>query len=296
MREFVLPRDAVLVLPRLLQRLAADVALAFSAVHPDFVILRASASHECVTLSVREDCAGHAHGAGRVVHVDDGAGIIRLDLHSGVDLARGGSTDEQRDGESLALHLTGDERHFLQRRSDESGEADDIGLLTTRGLENLRARNHHAEVYDVIVVTLEDDADDVLADVVYVALHGGHDDLTLGSRGLAVGVLLLLRLDVGNEVGDGAFHHARRFHDLWQEHLAAAEEIADDVHAVHQGPFNDGDGMRAELSRFLGVVHDEIGDPVDERVLEPLVHRTVAPGKVRGRSGGLALHAIGHFE
>ena len=37
--------------------------------------------------------------------------------------------------------------------------------------------DHHAEVDDLVVVAAEDDADDVLADVVDVALDGGHQDL-----------------------------------------------------------------------------------------------------------------------
>ena len=38
-------------------------------------------------------------------------------------------------------------------------------------------RHHHAEVDDLEVVALEHDADDVLADVVHVALDGGQQDL-----------------------------------------------------------------------------------------------------------------------
>ena len=42
----------------------------------------------------------------------------------------------------------------------------------------------------------------------------------------------------GCEVGDRALHHARRLHDLRQEHPAGAEEVADDAHAVHQRPLD----------------------------------------------------------
>jgi hypothetical protein len=48
-----------------------------------------------------------------------------------------------------------------------------------------------------------------------------------------------LLLDEGDEVGDGLLHHPRRLHDLREEHLAGAEEVADDVHAVHQRAFDD---------------------------------------------------------
>ena len=43
-------------------------------------------------------------------------------------------------------------------------------------------------------------------------------------------------------MGDRLLHHARALHDLRQEHLAGAEQVADDVHAVHQRAFDDLDG------------------------------------------------------
>ena len=47
--------------------------------------------------------------------------------------------------------------------------------------QDLVARDHHAHVHDFEVVALEHDGDDVLADVVHVALDGGDDDLALGA-------------------------------------------------------------------------------------------------------------------
>jgi hypothetical protein len=58
--------------------------------------------------------------------------------------------------------------------------------------------------------------------------------LALGGR---AGAFLFL-FDVGDQVGHGLLHHARRFHHLRQEHLAGAEQVADHVHAVHQRAFD----------------------------------------------------------
>ena len=109
-------------------------------------------------------------------------------------------------------------------------------LLSLAALQNVLPRHHDAEVDDLEAVALQDHADDVLADVVNVALDGRHDDpaLALGRAGL-----FLLRLDEGDEVGDRALHHPRRLHHLRQEHLARPEQVADDVHAVHQRAFDD---------------------------------------------------------
>ena len=53
---------------------------------------------------------------------------------------------------------------------------ENVGLLGDAGLEDLLGGAHDAEVDDLEVVAPEDDGDDVLADVVDVALHGGQDD------------------------------------------------------------------------------------------------------------------------
>jgi hypothetical protein len=57
-----------------------------------------------------------------------------------------------------------------------------IGVALARDGEDLLRRHHHAEVDDLEVVALEHDADDVLADVVHVALDGRNDDEALRAR------------------------------------------------------------------------------------------------------------------
>ena len=77
----------------------------------------------------------------------------------------------------------------------------------------------------------------------------------------------------------GLLHHPRGFHHLRQEHLARAEQIADDVHARHQRTFDHVERPLGDQARFLDVLHDEIGDAVDQRVCDPLVDRILAPGE-----------------
>ena len=72
----------------------------------------------------------HTYRTGGVGHVDHGiVAVLRLDLHRGVRLGGGRATDHQRQVEILALHLPGDMNHFVQRRRDQAGEADDVALL-----------------------------------------------------------------------------------------------------------------------------------------------------------------------
>ena len=136
--------------------------------------------------------------------------------------------------------------------------------------------HHHAKIDHVVAIALEHHADDVLADVVNIALHRRHDDLALGLA-LGFGKQVFLGLDEGNEVGDRLLHHARGFHHLRQEHLAAAEQVADDVHAVHQRAFDHLDRAIGGLARFLGILDDMRVDALDQRVFEPPGDRPAAP-------------------
>ena len=112
---------------------------------------------------------------------------------------------------------------------------DDVGLLLDRRVEDLRRRHHHAEVDHLVVVAAEHHADDVLADVVDVALHRGHQDPALRRRGVSPFSASMY----GSRYGDRLLHRARALDDLRQEHLARAEQVADDLHAVHQRAFDD---------------------------------------------------------
>ncbi len=144
-------------------------------------------------------------------------------------------------------------------------------------LQDLLRRHHHAQVDDVVAVAAEHHADDVLADVVHVALHRGHEDLALGFR-----LVAFFRLDEGNQVGHGLLHHPCGLDHLGQEHLAGAEQVADHVHAGHQRAFDHLDGAAATRgdpgAGFFGVVDDMGVDALDQRVFQALAHRQRAPG------------------
>ena len=248
----------------------------------------ASRSRPCTSASsfgrrvVAQQRGRDRHRPRGVLHPDHRAVVLAVDLDRGVGARRRRAADQQRDGELLALHLGGEVDHLVQRRGDQAGEPDHVGADLAGGVEDLLRRHHHAEVDDLVVVALEHHADDVLADVVDVALDGRHHDRAVGVLGGGeLGVVELLLLDEGDQVGDGLLHHPRRLHHLGQEHLAGAEEVADDVHAVHQRALDDLDRAAAALgdglAQLLGVVLDEAVDALDEGVGDPLAHRQRAP-------------------
>ncbi|MCY1519043.1 hypothetical protein D9M68_537820 [compost metagenome] len=127
--------------------------------------------------------------------------------------------------------------HFVERRGDEPRKADDIDLPLARHVEDLRRRHHDAKIDDLVIVAGEHDADDVLADVVHVALDRRHQDLA-GAFARFAAIGKLLRLHVRQQHGNRLLHDACGFHHLRQEHLAGTEEVADDVHAGHQRTLN----------------------------------------------------------
>ena len=121
--------------------------------------------------------------------------------------------------------------------------------------EYLRRRRHHAKIDDLIVVAGEHDADDVLADVVHVALDGREHDR---ASGLAlVAARGLFRFHIGQQLRHRLLHDASRLDDLRQEHLAGAEQVADDVHARHQRAFDDVERALGLKPRLLGVSLDD---------------------------------------
>ncbi len=120
-----------------------------------------------------------------------------------------------------------------------------------------------------------DDTDDVLADVVDVALHGREHRLAAGARSSAAGGLLGLHVRL--EIGDRSLHGACALHDLRQEHLPGSEEIAHHLHPGHERPLDHVEGTIGALPRLLGVLLDEVDDAVHERMLEPLLDGGLAP-------------------
>ncbi|KAG5728913.1 hypothetical protein E4T56_gene8936, partial [Termitomyces sp. T112] len=181
--------------------------------------------------------------------------IGRIDAQRGVNLRGGHPADEQRDRHPRALHFLGPGHHFVERRRDQAGQADDIDLFLLRRLDDPAPRHHHAQVDHLIAVALQDHAHDVLADVVNVALDGGHDDPALG-----LGAFFLGRLDKG----DG-------------EHLARSEQVAHAVHARHQRTFDHLDRAGVEQAGLFGVLDDMGVDALDQRMFEAFHHIIGAP-------------------
>ena len=215
------------------------------------------------------------------------------DAHGGVLLGGGRATDQERQREAAACHLLSDVHHLVQRGCDQTGQADGVGAELDRGVEDLVRGHHNAQVVDLVVVAAQHHSDDVLADIVDVALHrGGHQ---LAAHAHAAGGLLL-RLHERLEVRDSALHRARALDHLGQEHLAGAEEVAHDFHPVHQWALDNQQALSQLHARFLGVGLDELHLTMEDGVCQPLLDGAFAPGQVNLALGATAGHVLGEVD
>ena len=192
--------------------------------------------------------------------------VVRRNLDGRVCSACRRAADHEWDLKALARHFAGDVCHFFERRCDQTRKTDDLCLVFDRRFENLVAWHHDAEVDDFVAITAEYHADDVFADVVYIALHRGDNDLALGGSTRAC----LFCLDKRHQMSDRLLHDARRLDHLRQEHLAGAEQVADGIHARHQRPLDDGERRLAlggqRSTTLFGIRHHVFGNTLDHGV------------------------------
>ena len=178
-RRVVVPLDRRAVRPGLLQRQHRPLAL-LGVPFAQGCVVRLGGLQQGRPLLVVEQRRRDRHRAGRVLDPDHRAATTRRHLHRRVGARRGGATDQQRDLQPLTLHLDGEVDHLVQGRRDQARQPDDVGVVLLGRVQDLLGRHHHAEVDHFVVVALQDDSDDVLADVVDVALDGRHDDRAVG--------------------------------------------------------------------------------------------------------------------
>ena len=211
----------------------------------------------------------HGDGARCIGNPHHRAAVIRCDFHRRVHARGGRATDEQWRLAlfeiRIALHFGGDVGHFFERRRDQTGQADQVGIDFFGFGEDLRAWDHHTHVFHVKIITLQHHGDDVFTDVVDVAFDRGDHDFGLRARGSRVAARDgggFFGFDEWNQMRYGLLHHAGGFDHLRQEHFALAEQITHHIHAVHQRAFDDLDRLIRGEAAFFGVFVDKLRDAV----------------------------------
>ena len=178
--------------------------------------------------------------------------------------------------------------HLVERRGNEAAQAYHVYLLGNGALHDGLGGYHNAQVDDIIAIAGHDDGDDVLADVVDVALHSGQQHASGRSHALG-----LLGLDSGLQDGDGFLHSAGSLHHLGEEHLAGTEEVAHVVHARHQRAFDDVHGLWIFFQGLGQVFFQVVADAFGQGVGEAFLQRAAAPSLLCGRRSGGSASLLG---
>ena len=130
--------------------------------------------------------------------------------------------------------------------------------------------HHHAHVDNLIIITSHHHADYILTDVVHVSFDCSQQDFAgMGST------LSLLCFDIRLKDTYGLFHGTGSLHHLRQEHLTLAKTLTDNIHAIHQWPFNDIDGTRIGLERLLQVGFKIVADSFDKSLNQSVLDRDI---------------------
>ena len=201
----------------------------------------------------------------RVARIGDraraiGRGAILLDIAP----CQRRAAQQHRRRDPLARHLGQVLAHDRRRLDQQARHADRVGVALLRGIEDVLQRLLDAEIDDLVAVVGEDDVDEVLADVVHVALHRGEDD--------EAALRPVDLFHVGLEKGRRRLHHLGRAQHEGELHLAGAEEIADHLHAVEQENVDDVERLVA-FERQQQIVLEAGAVAVDDALRQPLLDR-----------------------
>ncbi len=169
---------------------------------------------------------------------------------------------EHRDIDPGRLEVLRGHHHLLRRLDEKPREADRIRAVSVAGGDQLLGRDLDAKIDDPIAVVGKNDLDEVLADVVDIALDGGQDDGGPGGRARL--------LEVGLEMGDRRLHGLRRLEHLGHDELVVVEQPPHLVHASHEGPVDDVQGARL-LQLEVEVGQQTVARALDDVAREPLV-------------------------
>mmetsp|Transcript_910 Transcript_910/g.1843 ORF Transcript_910/g.1843 Transcript_910/m.1843 type:complete len:236 (+) Transcript_910:1029-1736(+) len=178
------------------------------------------------------------------------SGVVWRDFDSGVHLGSSGSSNQKRLFEASLGQLFRDHNHLVKRWSNESRETDDVNIILFRFLQDQFTRAHDTNVVDFEVVATENNCNDILANIMNVALYCGHQDFAGVVRIIILieviwvqthlnHVVLLFFVHKRQEIGNCFLHHAGRLNNLWQKHFPRAKEVTHYVHPIHEWTFND---------------------------------------------------------
>ena len=190
--------------------------------------------------------------------------ISQILLYIGASQSGTAKKNRETRGDTARIHLKKVFLHDDRALHEQPAHADEISVVLLGRVDDGVHRLLDTDVDDVVAIVGQDDVDQVLADVVNIALDRGEHH-----RALALFVGLL---HVGLEVGHCGLHHLGALEDERQLHLAAGEQLTHDFHAFEKRIIDDlesrsGDECLVEIGlKTLALT-------VDDSSFEPLIER-----------------------
>ena len=183
-----------------------------------------------------------------------------------------GPTNHDRNLQTGALHFHGHMHHFVQGRSDQTTQTNDIHFFFNGFLNNGFRRYHYSQINDFIVVASHHHRHDILSNVVDITLYRSQQNLTCFlSTFFATGFYKRLQDGNGFLHGTGGLHHLR------QEHLTGTKQLAYLIHTGHQWPLNDIHHTRILLHGFFQIGIQILTQAFDQCILQALFYGCLSP-------------------
>ena len=124
---------------------------------------------------------------------------------------------------------------------------------------------HNAKVYNLHIIALKHNADNVLANIVNISLYGSSNNL---ARMLWSRALLHIRLKKVH----CALHYFSAFNHLRQKHLALSKEFSYSAHSTHQGTLYKRDSISiCTLKRLHKILLQPLRAPLQQQIKELLL-------------------------
>jgi hypothetical protein len=141
--------------------------------------IRAMLRHKLRLAIVAQQARRHRHRAARIQHMHHRLAVVRRNLHRRMRAARGRPANQQRQLETLPLHLARHMHHLIERRRNQPAQPDQSAFSAFARSRIFSHGDHHAHVDDLVVIAGQHHAHNVLADVVNIALHRRQHNLSL---------------------------------------------------------------------------------------------------------------------
>ncbi len=202
-----------------------------------------------------------------VLRVTDCVAVSRRDFVHGKPLRKRRAAHQHRHADPGFFEITRGQHHLLRALHQQTRQADSVRLMFPEGLNELLGSNLNPEVDYVISVVTQDDLDQVLADVMHVALHGGENDLAARA---GIG-LFHERL----KVVDRSFHGLGRLQHFGNDQLIRVKEASHLGHTGHQRAVDD-----IERGHAFFQLEIQIGDQAFLRAFDDVISQALIQRKV----------------